>query len=144
MTLKKVKRQDLGVIKLSTNFNDIDQGFTILDDSDQSDELNNQSTVGLLQSSRDVFSSIAAFDLGFYWFRPRGIDSRLGENMINGVSTARPDTGMVDFSTWGGLNEITRYPEIALNHSPSEYGFGGVGSVFYKIQRQVTTVKEAS
>lgn len=52
--------------------------------------------------------------------------------MINGVSTARPDTGMVDFSTWGGLNEITRYPEIALNHSPSEYGFGGVGSVFYK------------
>ncbi|MHC6197909.1 carboxypeptidase regulatory-like domain-containing protein [Elizabethkingia miricola] len=126
------KRQDLGVIKLSTNFNDIDQGFTILDDSDQSDELNNQSTVGLLQSSRDVFSSIAAFDLGFYWFRPRGIDSRLGENMINGVSTARPDTGMVDFSTWGGLNEITRYPEIALNHSPSEYGFGGVGSVFYK------------
>ncbi|WP_407475324.1 carboxypeptidase regulatory-like domain-containing protein [Elizabethkingia anophelis] len=126
------KRQDLGVIKLSTNFNDIDQGFTILDDSDQSDELNNQSTVGLLQSSRDVFSSIAAFDLGFYWFRPRGIDTRLGENMINGVSTARPDTGMVDFSTWGGLNEITRYPEIALNHSPSEYGFGGIGSVFYK------------
>ena len=61
-----------------------------------------------------------------------GIDTRLGENMINGVSTARPDTGMVDFSTWGGLNEITRYPEIALNHSPSEYGFGGVGSVFYK------------
>lgn len=126
------KRKDLGVIKLTTNFSSIDQGFTILDDSDQSDELNNQSTVGLLQSSRDVFSSTAAFDLGFYWFRPRGLDSRFGENMLNGVATARPDTGMVDFSTWGGLNEITRYPEIALNHSPSEYGFGGVASVFYK------------
>ncbi|KAF5293852.1 hypothetical protein FQR65_LT20061 [Abscondita terminalis] len=73
--------------------------------------------------------------LGFSLFRPRGFDTRLGENMLNGISTARPDNGMVDFSTWGGLNEITRYPEISLNHSPSEYRFGGVGSVFYKNTR---------
>ncbi|MDO5615827.1 MAG: peptidase, partial [Cruoricaptor ignavus] len=33
---------------------------------------------------------------------------------------------------WGGLNEITRYPEIATNHNPSEYAFGGAGGVVYK------------
>ncbi|NAW52003.1 peptidase [Elizabethkingia argentiflava] len=126
------KRKSLGIIKLLFGFTDLDQGFTVLDQSDDSDESNHQSTVGLLQSSRDIFSNIAAFDLGFYWFRPRGIDGRSGENMLNGISTTRPDRGMIDFSVWGGLNEITRYPEIAVNHSPSEYTFGGVGSVFYK------------
>ncbi|QCX53090.1 carboxypeptidase regulatory-like domain-containing protein [Elizabethkingia sp. JS20170427COW] len=126
------KRKDLGVINLVTNVNSVDQGFAVIDDSSESDEQSSTSTVGLLQSSRDVFSSIAGYDLGFYWFRPRGVDSRTGENLLNGVSMARPDTGTVDFSTWGGLNEITRYPEISLDHAASEYSFGGVGSVFYK------------
>lgn len=125
------KRKDLGVIKLTTNFSSIDQGLTILDTNTE-EEGTSQSTVGLLQSSRDVFSSIAAFDLGFYWFRPRGIDGRTSDTMMNGISMAGADDGNVDFITWGGLNEITRYPEIALNHAPSEYAFGGVGSVFYK------------
>lgn len=80
-----------------------------------------------------MFSSIAAFDLGFYWFRPRGIDGRTSDTMMNGISMAGADDGNVDFITWGGLNEITRYPEIALNHAPSEYAFGGVGSVFIRI-----------
>lgn len=126
------KRKDLGVIILSSTsyYNtSTDQGFTLLDNNDES---SSRSTVGLLQSSRDVFNRIAGYDLGIYWFRPRGLDSRAGEMMFNGVSMAKQNNGNLDFSIWGGLNEITRYPEIAVNHTPSEYAFGGINSVIYK------------
>ena len=127
------KKKDLGVITLYSTLTSADQGLAIIDTDDDSDESSSQvSTVGLLQSSQDVFNRIAAFDLGFYWFRPRGIDGRTGETMMNGVSMVKSDNGNVDFSNWGGLNEITRYPEIATNHSPSEYAFGGNSGVIYK------------
>ncbi|WKS95074.1 TonB-dependent receptor [Riemerella columbina] len=126
------KRKDLGVITLYSNLNGSDLGVVLLDDANDTDEASIQPTLGLLQSSRDVFSSVAAYDLGFYWFRPRGVDSRTSNVMMNGISMVNADRGNVDFSQWGGLNEVTRYPEIAVNHSPSEYAFGGVGSVVYK------------
>lgn len=127
------KRKDLGTITLYSAITSADQGLVIIDSGDDDDSSNSQvSTVGLLQSSQDVFSRIAAFDLGFYWFRPRGIDGRSGETMMNGVSMVKSDNGNVDFSNWGGLNEITRYPEISPNHSPSEYAFGGNSGVIYK------------
>lgn len=125
------KRKDLGVITLYSTLTGADQGLAILDNAD--DEGSGQtSTVGLLQSSQDVFNRIASFDLGFYWFRPRGIDGRTSENMLNGVSMVKSDNGNVDFSNWGGLNEIVRYPEISANHAPSEYAFGGSSGVIYK------------
>src|SRR6218665_1403159 len=112
------KRKDLGVITLYSTLTGADQGLAILDNGD--DEGNNQSsTVGLLQSSQDVFNRIASFVLGAYWFRPRGVDGRTSENMLNGVSMVKSDNGNVDFSNWGGLNEIVRYPEISANHAPS-------------------------
>jgi len=125
------RRKDLGVITLTIDTNSVDQGYVILEDND-AEEQNNSSTVGLLSASRDIFSSIAGYNLGAYWFNPRGVDSRTENFMLNGISMNRPDTGFVDFSTWGGLNDIVRYPDIALNHAPSEYSFGGIGNTFYK------------
>ncbi|MBW8521880.1 carboxypeptidase regulatory-like domain-containing protein [Chryseobacterium chendengshani] len=126
------KRKDLGVVTLYSSLTTADQGLAIIDSNDDDEDSSQASTVGLLQSSMDVYSRIAAFDLGFYWFRPRGIDGRSGETMMNGVSMVKSDNGSVDFSNWGGLNEITRYPEISQNHAPSEYAFGGNSSVIYK------------
>ncbi|MBT2621745.1 carboxypeptidase regulatory-like domain-containing protein [Chryseobacterium sp. ISL-6] len=126
------KRKDLGIITLYSKLANLDQGLAIIDSNNDDDGNNQTSTVGLLQSSMDVFSRIAAFDLGFYWFRPRGIDGRTGEIMLNGVSMIKLDNGNVDFGNWGGLNEITRYPEISANHAPSEYTYGGNSSVIYK------------
>ncbi|KPH11528.1 carboxypeptidase-like regulatory domain-containing protein [Chryseobacterium sp. ERMR1:04] len=129
------KRKDLGAITLYSALTNADQGLAIIDSGSGGDEgggNSQSSTVGLLQSSQDVFSRVAAFDLGFYWFRPRGIDGRSAESMLNGVSMVESDNGNVDFGNWGGLNEITRYPEISQNHSPSEYAFGGNSSVIYK------------
>ena len=93
------KRKDLGVITLYSTLTGADQGLAILDNAD--DEGSGQtSTVGLLQSSQDVFNRIASFDLGAYWFRPRGVDGRTTENMLNGVSMVKSDNGNVDFSNW--------------------------------------------
>ena len=126
------KKKDLGVITLYSNVTGADQGLAIIESSGDEENTSQGTTIGLLQSSQDVFSRIAAYDLGAYWFRPRGIDGRSGETMMNGVSMVKSDNGNVDFGNWGGLNEITRYPEIASNHSPSEYAFGGASSVIYK------------
>lgn len=126
------KRKNLGVVSLLSSLSSADLGVALLDNTVTDDEATTQSSLGLLQSSRDVFSNLASYDLGFYWFRPRGIDGRLSETMMNGISMAKQTNGFIDFGNWGGLNEITRYPEIAVNHSPSEYAFGGIGSVIYK------------
>ena len=125
------KRKDLGVITLYSSLSGADQGLAILDNGDEEGG-GQSSTVGLLQSSQDVFNRIASYDLGAYWFRPRGVDGRTSENMLNGISMVKSDNGNVDFSNWGGLNEIVRYPEIAANHAPSEYAFGGASGVIYK------------
>ncbi len=126
------KRKDLGVVTLYSSLTGAEQGLAIIEATGDEENASQGTTVGLLQSSQDVFSRIAAFDLGAYWFRPRGIDGRTGETMMNGVSMVKADNGNVDFSNWGGLNEITRYPEISANHAPSEYAFGGASSVIYK------------
>ncbi|WP_073179882.1 carboxypeptidase-like regulatory domain-containing protein [Cruoricaptor ignavus] len=126
------RRKDLGVITLNQYQITADQGLAYADGFTSEEDTSQSTTVGLLQSSQDVFSRVAAFDLGAYWFRPRGIDGRNGENMINGVSMIRQDNGRVEFGNWGGLNEIMRYPEIATNHSPSEFAFGGSAGVIYK------------
>ena len=126
------KKKDLGVVTLYSSLTGADQGLAIIESSGDEENTSQGTTVGLLQSSQDVFSRIAAFDLGAYWFRPRGIDGRSGETMMNGISMVKSDNGNVDFGNWGGLNEITRYPEISSNHAPSEYAFGGASSVIYK------------
>ncbi len=130
--INQEKRKDLGVVTLYSSLNGFDQGLAIIENSGDEENSSQGSTIGLLQTSQDVFSRIAAFDLGAYWFRPRGIDGRTGENMMNGISMVKSDNGNVDFSNWGGLNEITRYPEISTNHAPSEYAFGGASSIIYK------------
>lgn len=131
------KRKDLGVIILKSILydNSTDQGFTLLENNDDDGDTSSQTTVGLLQSSRDIFSRIAGYDLGTYYFRARGLDGRSSEMMFNGASMIRPNAGTIDFGSWGGLNDITRYPEVAENFAPSEYAFGGINSVIYKNTR---------
>lgn len=126
------KNNNLSEIVLYASLGNVDQGLTVIENNGDDENSSQSSTVGLLQSSTDIFSRLASFDLGAYWFRPRGIDGRAGEIFMNGASMVRADNGTVDFGNWGGLNEITRYPEVAVNHAPSEYTFGGMSSVFYK------------
>lgn len=127
------KRKDLGAIVLHTSSDQSDLGVITIDDiSNQDDDNKSQPTVGLLSSGRDAFANAAAFELGAYWFRPRGIDNRFEDVLFNGVPMSKNDDGRIDFSNWGGLNDVTRYPlENVENITPSEYAFGNLGGVTY-------------
>ncbi len=127
------KKKDLGVISLSRLSGTSDVGVIVVDESQTDDDGGSmQPTVGLLSSGKDIFQSTAAFELGAYWFRPRGVDNRYEDVLFNGVSMSKNDDGRLDFSNWGGLNDVTRYPqENADNLTPSEYAFGNLGGVVY-------------
>lgn len=104
-----------------------------------------QPTVGLLSSGRDAFQNVSAFELGAYWFRPRGVDNRFEDVMFNGVSMSKNDDGRIDFNNWGGLNDVTRYPyENVDNITPSEYAFGNLGGVAYYNTRASSYRKQTS
>ncbi|MBW8358612.1 MAG: TonB-dependent receptor [Weeksellaceae bacterium] len=140
------KKKDLGVISL--NVAPADAGVMVIDDSaGDTDESGSsmQPTVGLLSSGRDVFQNVAAFELGAYWFRPRGIENRFEDILFNGVPMSKNDDGKVDFSNWGGLNDVTRYPyENVDNITPSEYTFGNLGGVVYYNTRASSYRKQTS
>lgn len=141
------KRKDLGVINLTTVINP-NAGIMVIDDSmNDFDEGGSsmQPTVGLLSSGRDVFQNVSAFELGAYWFRPRGVENRFEDVLFNGVSMSKNDDGRVDFSNWGGLNDVTRYPyESVDNITPSEYAFGNLGGVVYYNTRASSYRKQTS
>ena len=127
------KRKDLGAIVLSPVSDHSDLGVITVDDTANADDDNkSQPTVGLLSSGRDAFANVAAFELDAYWFRPRGVDNRFEDGLFNGSPMSKNDDGKVDFSNWGGLNDVTRYPlENVENITPSEYTFGNLGGVTY-------------
>ena len=75
----------------TTNLDQHDVPTVILMDSDfeeSSTSVNDAST--LLNSSRDVFNSIAAYNFGSLRYCVRGNDSKYSEVMINGISMNDP------------------------------------------------------
>ncbi len=95
------------------------------------DQINDESGIadnvsGLLQASRDVFLSSAAFDFSGAFFRVRGYDSQNATVMINGIEMNRAFSGRPQWNNWGGLNDVTRNQELANGLTPSDYTFGGV------------------
>lgn len=127
------RRKDLGIINLIRT--SVESGIIVIDDSAGDTEdggSSMQPTLGLLSSGRDAFANLSAFELGAYWFRPRGIENRYEDVLFNGVSMSKNDDGKLEFSNWGGLNDVTRYPfENADNLTPSEFAFGNLGGLVY-------------
>lgn len=81
----------------------------------------------LLQSSRDVFTSMAGFNLGQGRFRIRGYSSENMQVLINQIPVNDPETGWASWSNWGGLNDVTRFVENRSGISANPYAFGLVG-----------------
>lgn len=145
--LDKEKRKDLGVILLPSA-SQSDAGVVVIDDSANDTEdggSSMQPTIGLLSSGKDTFQNVSAFDLGAYWFRARGVDNRFEDVSFNGVLMSKNDDGKIDFSNWGGLNDVTRYPyEYVDNITPSEYTFGNLGGVAYYNTKASSYKKQTS
>ena len=114
----------------TTNLDQHEVPTVILMDSDfeeSSTSVNDAST--LLNSSRDVFNSIAAYNFGSLRYRVRGNDSKYNEVMINGISMNDPETGRPVFSNWGGLNDAFRNSVLVEGLGKTDAGFGGLGGL---------------
>ncbi|NNK81190.1 MAG: Plug domain-containing protein, partial [Flavobacteriales bacterium] len=85
-----------------------------------------QTFSGLLQSNQDVFMRSAGFNFSAARFRLRGMDGKNFLIMLNGVPMNDPELGFGIWANWGGLNDITRYPQTGVGMSENEYAFGGI------------------
>jgi hypothetical protein len=88
-----------------------------------------QDISGLLQSSRDVFTSTAGYTFGSAHYRMRGFDTENTSVLVSGVVMNDMETGRAFWSSWGGLNDAFRNQEIHTGITPSSLGFGGTGGL---------------
>ena len=94
------------------------------------DETNSSTDISsFLQSSRDAFNNIAAYNLSSRRFRIRAYDSKYTDVLINGVLMNDPDGGRPYYSNWGGLNDVMRNSVIMVNSGITYESFGGPGGV---------------
>ncbi|MEY8849851.1 carboxypeptidase regulatory-like domain-containing protein [Psychroserpens sp. XS_ASV72] len=116
-------KKDLFIISISDdNLNSEDDGLT-------------DNVSGLLQSSRDVFLSAAAYDFSATFFRPRGLDNANGKVLINGVEMNKQFNGRPQWANWGGLNDVQRNQVFAMGMSPNDYTFGDLAGTNNIIMR---------
>ncbi len=105
-------KKDLFIISISDdNLNGEDDGLT-------------DNVSGLLQASRDVFLSAAAFDFSAAFFRPRGLDNANGKVLINGIEMNKQFNGRPQWGNWGGLNDVQRNQEFTMGTAANDYNFG--------------------
>jgi len=102
------------------------QNITITSSELESEE-QSQDISGLLQSSGDIFVSTAGYTFGNARFRIRGYESENTVVMINGIPVNDMETDRAYWSTWGGLNDVTRNKEINHGITSNRNNFGGLG-----------------
>ncbi|MBI1226820.1 MAG: TonB-dependent receptor [Bacteroidetes bacterium] len=125
-------KADIGTVSLSHEpsakefVTDEDRIPIITLSSDDDSDLGDQNISGILSASRDPFVNAASFNLSTGGFEIRGYDSET-PTLFNGILVNNLETGSVYWSTWGGLNDVTRNRESTIDLSPSSYSFGGVG-----------------
>ncbi|QDO93424.1 TonB-dependent receptor [Formosa sediminum] len=95
------------------------------------DELNDDSSAadnisGLLQATKDVFQRTAAFEFSSSFFKIRGLDSSEGQLLINGIEMNSIFNGRMQWSNWGGINDVLRNQEFNYGLAASTFSFGGV------------------
>ncbi|WP_142784304.1 TonB-dependent receptor [Changchengzhania lutea] len=113
-----LERTLLGVADLFT--------ITLTDDELNDDTSGADNISGLLASSLDVFQRTVAFEFSPSFFRVRGLDSKNGSILINGMEMNKIYNGRPQWSNWGGINDVLRNQELTWGLRPSSYNFGGV------------------
>ncbi len=119
---------DLGNIILVPAIEDLDeQGIISLDDENLSDDNTGSENIsGLLQASSDAYDRAVSYQFSSARFKLRGLDSKYGSVLMNGVEMNKAYDYRPQWSEWGGLNDMFRNREIYKGMSPSDYNFGGV------------------
>ncbi|MBI9055641.1 MAG: carboxypeptidase-like regulatory domain-containing protein [Bacteroidales bacterium] len=97
-----------------------------LEESDFDDD-GLQSAGGILQSSGDVFSDVAAYTFGAARFRVRGYDSENSAIFFNGIDMNNMEKGRPYYSDWGGLNDVQRNKEYYYGNDNNELSLSYIG-----------------
>lgn len=118
---------DLGIIYVEIDITlEQNDNLISLTDAELFDDEISANATGLLQATRDVFLSRAAFDFGQAFFRVRGYDSKNGKVLINGIPMNKFFDGRPQWNNWGGLNDVTRNQEFSSGLAASENNFGAI------------------
>lgn len=100
--------------------------ISLSEGDDEGGDFGDQNISGILSAGRDPFVNAASFNLSTGGFEIRGYDAET-PTLFNGIFVNNLETGSVYWSTWGGLNDVTRNRESATDLRPTSYSFGGVG-----------------
>ena len=119
---------DLGTLFLKDDITveQTDNVITLTDADLSDDDEIVSNAMGLLQATRDVFLTRAAFDFGQAFFRVRGYDSRNGKLLLNSMPMNKLFDGRPQWNNWGGLNDVVRNQEYTNGLEASDYTFGGI------------------
>ncbi len=104
---------------------------------------NSQNVSSLLQSSRDVYARTAGFNFSAARFRLRGYSSENTQISLGYMPGNDPESGRAIWGYWGGLNDITRYPESVTGVHSSHRVFGGIGGSSF-IDLKASTKRKGS
>ena len=137
-----IVQPDSGVINVDSNKTIIIPLMSLSAD-DLESETQNQDVSSLLQSSRDVFTSVAGFNFSAARYRMRGYGSEHLNLMMNGVPMHDREMGWNIWAYWGGLNDITRYPEVANGLSANRFNFGAIGG-FSNVTLRASDIRAGS
>jgi len=125
---------DLGVVGLDLSIDDENVGaedviptIMLSDEDIESGTSGTQSISGVLNASRDVFSSKVAFAFGVARFRVRGYDSDNTTVLMNNIPMNDLESGRPTWWSWSGLNDVMRNRESSLGLAATPYSFGGIG-----------------
>lgn len=87
--------------------------------------MDDQESNSLLGANSDVFHQFSTFSFSQGRFRFRGFNGRDQQATLDGISMNHPESGSVSWTTWGGLNDATRFQETGTGITGSPYGFAG-------------------
>ena len=90
-------------------------------------DMEQQDASSLLQSSRDVYAQFSSFHFNIAKHRLRGYQAENSLVMINGMAVYNLENGYSNWSSWGGLNDVTRFTENRIGIVACRSNFGGVG-----------------
>ncbi|WP_202028008.1 carboxypeptidase-like regulatory domain-containing protein [Galbibacter mesophilus] len=126
-TKKFGQKINFGKILLEADVKDLQHENTVtLTENDFVDDVDADFSGGMLQATRDLFLTRAAFDFSSSFFKVKGYDSKYGDLMINGLPMNRVFNGRPQWKNWGGLNDVFRNQEYFNEINANPYSFGGI------------------
>ena len=115
------------VILVPTFRNEIIDDSIFAEFDNDSSASDTQALPSTLNSSKDLYSSIASYRFGEMRFNVRGYDSMYQDVYLNGIRFNDAMTGYGPWSLWSGLNDATRNQESYSGLTPTDFGVGGIG-----------------